>query len=82
MKKLKVSITLEMSVPDDWELVKTSGGGDVLKLGNNQFLDVTFEPMLASDPEETWRSTDDDEVLSSLLDMVESEDVIYEFVKH
>lgn len=81
MKKLKVSITLEMSVPDDWELVKTSGG-DVLKLGNNQFLDVTFEPMLASDPEETWRSTDDDEVLSSLLDMVESEDVIYEFVKH
>lgn len=82
MKKLNVTITLQMSVPDDWELVQTSGGGDVLKLPDNQFLDLTFEPMLASNPEETWTSTDDEDVLNDLLDMVDSEDVRYEFVKH
>ena len=32
MKKLNVTINLQMSVPDDWELVQTSEGGQVLKL--------------------------------------------------
>ena len=40
MKKLNVTIKLEMSVPDDWDLVETSEGGHVLKLPNGQFLDV------------------------------------------
>jgi hypothetical protein len=82
MKKLNVSIKLEMSVPDDWELVQTSEGGHVLKLPNGQFLDIAIEPLFASDPEETWSSTDDDDVLNDLLDMVDSEDVSYEFITH
>ncbi len=82
MKKLNVTITLQMTVPDDWELVQTSGAGHVVKLPDNQFLDLTFEPMLASDPEETWSSTDDEDLLNDLLDMVDSEDVHYEFVNH
>ena len=82
MKKLNVTIKLEMSVPDDWELVQTSEGGQVLKLPNNQFLDIAIEPMFASNPEETWSSSEDDDVLNDFLDMVESEDVAYEFVNH
>jgi hypothetical protein len=82
MKKLNVSIKLEMSVPDDWELVQTSEGGHVLKLPNGQFLDIAIEPLFASDPEETWSSTEDDDVLNDLLDMVDSEDVSYEFITH
>ena len=82
MKKLKVTIKLEMSVPDDWELVETSEGGKVLKLPNGQFLDITIEPLFASNPEETWSSTQDDDVLNDFLDKVESEDVAYEFVTH
>jgi len=82
MKKLNVTIKLEMSVPDDWELAQTSEGGHVLKLPNGQFLDIAIEPLFASDPEETWSSTEDDEVLNDLLDMVESEEVSYEFVTH
>ena len=81
MKKLNVTIKLEMSVPDDWELVQTSEGGQVLKLPNNQFLDIAIEPMFASNPEETWSSSEDDDVLNDIFDMVESEDVVYEFVK-
>ena len=77
MKKLSVTMKLEMSIPDDWELVKTSTGVDVIKLPNNQFLDLTFEPLVAADPEETWTSTDDEDFLNEVLDMVESEDVAY-----
>lgn len=82
MKKLNVTIKLEMSVPDDWELFQTSDGGQVLKLPNQQFLDITIEPLFASNPEETWSSTEDDDVLNDFLDVVESEDVSYEFVTH
>ncbi|MFZ2294519.1 MAG: hypothetical protein WB542_09315 [Polaromonas sp.] len=82
MKKLNVTITLEMSVPDDWELVQTSEGGQVLKLPDNQFMDIAIEPLFASNPEETWASTEDDDVLNDILDMVESENVSYEFAKN
>jgi len=82
MKKLRVTIQLEMSVPDDWELAQTSEGGQVLKLPNGQFLDIAIEPLFASDPEETWTSTNDDDVLNDILDMVESEEVTYQFVTH
>jgi hypothetical protein len=82
MKKLKVTIQLEMSVPDDWHVVQTSEGTPVLKLPNGQFLDLAIEPLFADHPEETWSSTDSDEALNDILDMVESEEVIYEFVTH
>ena len=82
MKKLKVTIQLEMSVPDDWALTTTSEGGQVLKLPNDQYLDLAIEPLFASNPEETWSSTEDNDTLNDILDMVESEEVVYEFVTH
>ena len=82
MKKLKVTIQLEMSVPDDWELVETSEGSPVVKLSDGQFMDIAIEPLFASDPEETWTSTEDNDTLNDILDMVESEEVVYEFVTH
>ncbi|MBI2746613.1 MAG: hypothetical protein HYX45_13650 [Burkholderiales bacterium] len=82
MKKLKVQINLEMTVPADWELVQTSEGTPVLKLPNGQFMDLAIEPLFASDPEETWSSTESDDVLNDILDMVESEEIAYEFVTH
>ena len=82
MKKLNITIKLEMSVPDDWELVQTSEGGQVLKLPNQQFLDMAIEPLFASDPEETWTSTESEDELNDILDMLESEEVVYEFITH
>jgi hypothetical protein len=82
MKKLHVIIKLEMSVPDDWELVETSEGTPVLKLPDGQFLDMAIEPLFADNPEETWSSTQDEEALNDILDMIESEEVAYEFVVH
>ncbi len=82
MKKLKVTIELEMSVPADWDIVQTSEGTPVLKLPDGQYLDLAIEPLFADDPEETWRSTDSDEALEQILEMVDSEAVSYEFVTH
>lgn len=82
MKKLHVTIELEMSVPDDWELSDTSEGTPVLKLPDGTYMDITVEPLFASDPEDTWSSTDDDDTLNDILDMVDSEEVHYAFVTH
>jgi len=82
MKKLNITIQLEMSVPDDWDLAETSDGGQVIGLPNGQFLDLAIEPLFANDPEETWSSTEDEDTLNDILDMVESEEVTYTFVTH
>ena len=82
MKKLNVTISLEMSVPDDWEVIETSEGTPVIQLPDGQFLDLAIEPLFASDPEDTWSSAEDEDTLNDILDMVESEEVAYEFVTH
>jgi hypothetical protein len=82
MKKLNVTIQLEMSVPDDWELAQTSEGTPVIRLPDGQYLDLAIEPLFATDPEDLWRSTDDEAVLEEFLEMVESEEVQYTFVQH
>lgn len=82
MKKLKVMIQLEMTVPDDWEVVETSEGTPVLKLPNGQYLDLAIEPLFARDPEDVWASADNEDALNDVLDLVDSEEVSYEFVTH
>lgn len=77
-KKLAVTITLNMDVPDNWEVVSTSEGADVLKVGENQFLDLTFEPMVTADIEGEWSNSVTDEFISALFEMVETEEVAYE----
>ena len=79
-KTLNVTIQLAMTVPDDWELVDTSEGTPVLKLPDGRFMDIAVEPLFATDPEEMWSSTDDESVLDEILEMVDSEEVTYEFV--
>lgn len=77
-KKLRVNIELEMTVPDDWQIVETEDGIGVLRLGNGQFLDITFEPMVASDLAGSWNNNVSEEFMNDLLDMVDSESVAYE----
>ena len=82
MKKLKVSIKLDILVPDDWELVETSEGTTVVTLPDGRYLDLAIDPLFSTDPEQEWASTQYDDVLDEILDMVESEEVTYEFVTH
>ena len=82
MKKLNVTIQLEMSVPDDWSLVETSEGTPVLQLPDGTFMDLAIEPLFANDPEDMWSSSENEDELNEVLEMVESEEVAYEFVTH
>ena len=77
-KRLAVTITLELEVPNDWELVKTSDGIEVLKIGDDQYLDLTFEPMVTNEIEGQWTNAVTDDFMDELMDMVETEDVSYE----
>ena len=82
MKKLNVTIQLEMTVPDDWQLVETSEGTPVIQMADNKFLDLAIEPLFANDPEDMWSSSENADELNEVLEMVESEEVAYEFVTH
>ena len=82
MKKLNVTIQLEMTVPDDWQLVETSEGTPVIQMADNKFLDLAIEPLFANDPEDMWSSSENEDELNEVLEMLESEDVAYEFVTH
>ena len=82
MKKLNVTIQIEMTVPDDWQLVETSEGTPVIQMADKKFLDLAIEPLFANDPEDMWRSSENEDELNEVLEMVESEEVAYEFVTH
>lgn len=82
MKKLKVTIELEMTVPDSWVIETTSENTPVIKMGQHDYLDLAVEPLFTDNPEMTWSSAQDDEELNGILDMVDSESVAYELVVH
>ena len=82
MKKLNVTIQIEMTVPDDWQLVETSEGTPAIQMADNKFLDLAIEPLFANDPEDMWSSSENEDELNEVLEMVESEEVAYEFVTH
>ena len=82
MKKLNVTIQLEMTVPDDWQLVETSEGTPVIQMADDKFLDLAIDPLFAADPEDLWSSSENEDELNEVLEMVESEEVAYEFVAH
>ena len=77
-KKLTVTIELEMTVPDDWQIIETTDGIGVLKIAPDQFLDLTFEPMITSDVEGSWTNAVSEDFMEDLMDIVDSESVAYE----
>ena len=77
-KKLRVNIELEMTVPDDWQIAETDDGIAVLKISDGRLLDLTFEPMVASDLAGAWSNDVSEDFMNDLLDMVDAESVEYD----
>jgi hypothetical protein len=77
MKRLSVTIKLDLEVPDEWELRKTSEGFEVIQIGEGRYMDMGFEPLLSEDLNGVWTDSADDEFLNEVLDMVESEEISY-----
>ncbi len=78
MKKLTVTIRMEMEVPDTWSVEKTSDGIDILKIADGRYLDMSAEPLIADDKDGTWSTDYDDDFANQIYDMVSSEDISYD----
>jgi hypothetical protein len=78
MKKLTVTIKMEMEVPDTWSVEKTSAGIDILKIADGRYLDMSAEPLIADDKDGTWSTDYEDDFANQIYDMVSTEDISYD----
>jgi len=77
MKKLQVTITLDMDIPDDWTLVDHPDGVPVLTVGDGRYMYMSFLPMFTDslEPESDWTSECSDMFTVQVLDTVKDENV-------
>ncbi len=77
MKKLQVSITLDMDIPEDWTLLEHPDGVPVLDLGDGRYMYMSFLPMFTKElePESDWTSACSDTFSDEIVGMVQGEDV-------
>ena len=70
MKHLTVTISAELEIPDDWEVVDHPCGTPVLRIGD-QFVDFDIAPLAtrSADPEAEWSDADTD-LVEEVLDTV------------
>lgn len=82
MKKLQVSITLDMDIPEDWTLLEHADGVPVLNIGDGRYMYMSFLPMFTNglEPESEWSSECSDKFSDEIVDMVKGEDVKMEVV--
>lgn len=77
MKKLQVTIDLEMNIPDEWTLTDHPDGVPVLTLGDGRYMYMSFLPMFTQElePQSNWTSECSDQFSDEVVEMVEGEDV-------
>ena len=82
MKKLQVTIMLDMEVPDSWGLVEHPDGITVLDIGGGKFLDITYIPMTTKEANvgATWSNAGEDELVGAVLDMIQGEETVMEMI--
>lgn len=78
MRKLLVTIQLELDIPNNWELVEHPDQVQAVKMDDGQYMHMSFLPMLTRDfsKEAEWSSECPDEFTESILDMV-ADEVVY-----
>lgn len=84
MKKLLVTIQVELDIPDTWELVEHPDQVQALKMDDGQYMHMSFLPMMTKEFNENaeWSSECSDEFTEKVLDMVLDEDVYMKLETH
>ena len=77
MKKLQVTITLDMDIPEEWTMVDYPDGVPVLDIGDCRYMYMSFLPMFTKnlDPESNWTSECSTQFAEEVVEMVQGEDV-------
>ena len=69
-----------MEIPEDWALTQTPDGFVVLKIGEDEYLDFTYEPMVTEDIKGRWTNDVDDDFMDDIEDMMVVEETTYKFI--
>ena len=82
MKKLQVTITLDMDIPEDWTLQDHPDGVPVLAVGDGNYMYMSFLPMFTKElePESNWTSECSDKFADEVVEMVQGEDVTMKII--
>lgn len=77
MKRLQVTINLDMDIPDEWVLVEHPDGVPVLTLGDGRYMYMSFLPMFTHElvPESEWTSECSEKFTEEVVEMVQDEEV-------
>lgn len=77
MKNIKVTIVLDMEVPDDWEVVDHPDEIQAFKMTDGRCMYMSFLPMFSTEFHEqsTWTDESTDELTNEILEMVTDEHV-------
>jgi hypothetical protein len=72
MAKVKVTIKLFMEIPKSWRLVKHSEDKILMDIGDGNFLDMAFTPMIAKkvDGATEWTTDYDEDFAKTIVDKV------------
>lgn len=72
MKKVNITISLGMEVPDDWSVIEHSDGILALDMANGKFMDMTFTPVVtdSTDEDATWTTDYEADFADNVLEMV------------
>ncbi len=83
MKKVNITISLGMEVPDTWNLIEHADGIMVLDMGNGKFLDMTYTPLTTDETVEgaTWTDNYEDDFVNTVFEMVTEGHTKMELVK-
>lgn len=78
MKKLLVTIKLEMEIPEDWALVEHPDEIQAIKMNDGRYMYMSFLPMLTEQFSQgsEWSSECSDAFSDEVLNMVVDEDVM------
>lgn len=84
MRKLLVTIQVELDIPDTWDLVEHPDEVQAIKMDDGQYMHMSFLPMMTRDFNEDaeWSSECSDEFTEKVLDMVAEEDVYMKLDTH
>jgi len=77
MKRLQVTINLDMDIPDEWTLIDHPDGVPVLTLADGKYMYMSFLPMFTDElePESNWTSECSAKFTEEVVEMVQDEEV-------
>jgi hypothetical protein len=84
MRKLLVTIQVELDIPDTWNLVEHPDQVQAIKMDDGQYMHMSFLPMMTRDFAENaeWSSECAEEFTEKVLDMVADEEVYMKLDTH